>query len=235
MLVELASGTPVHLVSVENPVGSLVIAPDIGGLRPLFAEMAVSIAESRRWNVVAVEPFPGRTFVEGDIDARLSAIRDIHELRAVADLVAAADLVAFTDPSTTGNGPVGLVGFCMGGMYVHKAAVTGRFERAVSFYGMIEMPDDWKGPGQTEPLAALEGSGDPSSILAIVGTEDPYTPPTAVERLLEVGVRVARYEGAEHGFVHDPSRPAHRADDAADAWARAFAHLDGEIVPSPAA
>ena len=28
-------------------------------------------------------------------------------------------------------------------------------------------------------------------------------------------------------FVHDPSRPAHRADDAADAWDRALKFLDG--------
>jgi dienelactone hydrolase len=29
-------------------------------------------------------------------------------------------------------------------------------------------------------------------------------------------------EGAEHGFVHDAERPAHRADDAARAWERAL-------------
>jgi carboxymethylenebutenolidase len=38
-------------------------------------------------------------------------------------------------------------------------------------------------------------------------------------------VEVVRYEGADHGFAHDPSRPAHRPDDAADAWRRAVAHL----------
>jgi hypothetical protein len=36
-----------------------------------------------------------------------------------------------------------------------------------------------------------------------------------------------RYEGADHGFVHAPDRPTHRADDAADAWRRAIAHLGG--------
>src|SRR5437016_6117155 len=30
---------------------------------------------------------------------------------------------------------------------------------------------------------------------------------------------------ADHGFVHDPSRPAHRADDARDAWSRALRFL----------
>jgi carboxymethylenebutenolidase len=36
---------------------------------------------------------------------------------------------------------------------------------------------------------------------------------------------VVRYADAEHGFVHDPSRPAHRADDAADAWSKVIEFL----------
>ena len=40
-----------------------------------------------------------------------------------------------------------------------------------------------------------------------------------------LGVEIARYEEADHGFVHDASRPTHRADDAADAWRRAVAFL----------
>jgi carboxymethylenebutenolidase len=35
------------------------------------------------------------------------------------------------------------------------------------------------------------------------------------------------YPDAEHGFVHDPARPAHRPADAADAWRRAIAVLTG--------
>ena len=30
---------------------------------------------------------------------------------------------------------------------------------------------------------------------------------------------------ADHGFVHDPDRPAHRAADAADAWNRVLEFL----------
>ena len=47
----------------------------------------------------------------------------------------------------------------------------------------------------------------------------------ALDALEAAGVEVVRYEGADHGFAHDPSRPAHRAGDAADAWRRAIAHL----------
>jgi carboxymethylenebutenolidase len=114
----------------------------------------------------------------------------------------------------------------MGGMYVLKAVSTGRFRRLVPFYGMIRVPDDWAGDGQGEPLEHLR-AGDATSVLAVIGTADPYTPPDQVERLEAAGVSVAAYEGAEHGFVHDPDRPAHRALDAADAWRRAGEWLWG--------
>ena len=63
--------------------------------------------------------------------------------------------------------------------------------------------------------------------MAVIGTADPYTPPDDVAALRDAGVTIAAYEGAEHGFVHDPDRPAHRADDAADAWRRTEAWLWG--------
>jgi carboxymethylenebutenolidase len=66
-----------------------------------------------------------------------------------------------------------------------------------------------------------------TDVLAIIGTEDEWTPADQVDRLEAAGARVVRYEGAEHGFVHDPGRPAHRPDDAADAWDRSLAFLAG--------
>ena len=165
-----------------------------------------------------MEPWPNHQFAEGDIAARLAAVHELHDLRVVGDLVAAAELLGCND--------VGLIGFCMGGMYVHKASASGRFNRLVSFYGMIELPDDWAGPGQSEPLAALAQLTTPSAELAIIGELDPYTPPTALARLRATGVSVATYPEAGHGFVHAPDRPDHRPDDAADAWRRALAHLE---------
>jgi carboxymethylenebutenolidase len=60
-----------------------------------------------------------------------------------------------------------------------------------------------------------------------MGTADPYTPAEHVAELEAAGATIARYEGAEHGFVHDAARPAHRPDDAADAWRRAIEWLSG--------
>jgi carboxymethylenebutenolidase len=114
-----------------------------------------------------------------------------------------------------------LVGFCMGGMYAFKAAALGRFDRIVAFYGMIRVPPPFAGPGHAQPLDRLAVAGA-SPVLAIIGSVDPYTPPADVADLRALpNVEVVVYEGADHGFVHDPSRPTHRPADAADAWARA--------------
>jgi carboxymethylenebutenolidase len=108
----------------------------------------------------------------------------------------------------------------MGGMYTFKSVKTDRFERFVPFYGMIHVPDGWKGPGQGDPLDAVR-SGDARRVLAIVGTSDHFTPPDAVDELEAAGVTVVRYHDADHAFVHDPERPVHRRQYAVDAWARA--------------
>ena len=102
-----------------------------------------------------------------------------------------------------------------------KAAGTGRYDRAVAFYGMIRLPEAWRGPGQGEPLDFL-ARPDACPVLAILGGRDPYTPPEDIETLRGLGdrVTVVVYPEANHGFVHDPSRPTHRPDDAADAWRR---------------
>jgi len=180
------------------------------GLRPLFDDMAARLADTYGWAVAAVEPFPGRESMT--LEERMPAMAGLDDDRQLAD-IAAAQLLD-TDR-------VGVLGFCMGGMYTMKAAATGRFDRAAPFYGMIRVPEAWRGPGQRDAIDLLaESPGSASRVLAIIGTADPYTPARDVDDLEAAGATVVRYEGAEHGFVHDASRPAHRADDAADAWRR---------------
>jgi carboxymethylenebutenolidase len=57
-------------------------------------------------------------------------------------------------------------------------------------------------------------------VLSIIGDRDPYTPPEDVAELARFSglVQAIRFPDAEHGFVHDPDRPAHRPEDAAEAW-----------------
>lgn len=211
----LPSGTPVELARPSGARLGVVVAPDIGGLRPLFDDLVTRLAEDNGWAVAAPEPFPGRE--QMTMEERFAAMAGLSDARQLADLEAAA--------VATGCDRVSVVGFCMGGMYALKAATVPRFARAVAFYGMIRLPDGWAGPEAAEPLALLAGRAH-CPVLALCGGEDPYTPPADVDALRGVdGVEVVVYPDAGHGFVHDPSRPGHRADDAADAWRRAVEFL----------
>lgn len=220
MRITLPSGTAAEMARPTGtspdaaPARGLVVIPDIGGLRPLFDDMCQRLADDTGATVVAVELWPGHT--HEPLEWRLQHVGDLRDDDVLGDVLAAAD--------ATGAATVGVLGFCMGGMYTLKAAGTGRFDRAVPFYGMIRIPEQWQSATQGEPLDAL-ARPTACPVLAIIGTADVWTPPDDVVALEGAGASVARYDGAEHGFVHDPDRPAHRPDDAADAWRRALAFL----------
>ena len=108
-----------------------MLCPDIMGLRPLFDEMAQRLADENHWVVVSPEPFAGRE--ELPLDERMASVGEFDDLKVLATLQQAAD--------ATGMHEVGILGFCMGGMWALKASATGRFHHAVSFYGMIRMPE----------------------------------------------------------------------------------------------
>ena len=218
MRITLPSGTAAELATPSSgaePTRGLVIIPDIGSLRPLFEEMAQRMADENGWAVCAYDLWAGQPDVDTLAD-RMAKGGLLEDDRILGDAAAAAD--------ATGCAEVAVMGFCMGGMYTLKAAGTGRFVRAVSFYGMARVRDDWRSPTQAEPLDAL-ASPQACPALELVGTADHYVPDDDVAALRDAGVEVVTYEGADHGFVHDPSRPTFRADDAADAWRRAIAHL----------
>jgi carboxymethylenebutenolidase len=213
MRITLPSGTPAELARPREGAATrgLVIAPDIFGLRPLYDDMAQRLADEWQLVVCAVEPFPGQD-LGPDVEPRFAAVPTLDDETHLRDLLEGADA---TECDT-----VGLLGYCLGGMYCLKAARSERFNRIVSFYGMIRVPEAWRSPSQGEPLEFLL-NGHPDRVLAIVGGRDTYTPAADIEALADTGVTVVEYPEAEHGFAHDPVRPSHRADDAADAYARA--------------
>jgi len=96
----------------------------------------------------------------------------------------------------------------------------------VSFYGMVRMPEQWQSPTLADAIDYVTAPAA-CPVLLLVGTEDPFVPMEHVSELQAVDAGVVIYEGADHGFVHDASRPNHRPDDAADAWSRAITFLTG--------
>ena len=195
----------------------LVIVTDLHGLRPLFDGHVARLREAGFF-AVAAEPWwdepPGH-----DLDERLAALALTDNRTMVDRLIAAAD--------STGCDTVDVIGFCMGGNATMKAAASGRFRRAVSFYGMVSLPAEWAGPGEA---AITEIAGEMCPTLAIFGALDPWIPLDTVDALRAAwsdrsDCEVIVYPEADHGFVHEPSRDQHRPDDAADAWHRALEFL----------
>lgn len=206
-------------------LGGVVLIPDIGGLRPLFEDLCRRIA-THGLAVCAVEPFARIPKAEREamsIEDRLGRVKDLYDDVLLRDVAEAADHLAAVDGIRT----PAVMGFCIGGYYTFKAAATGRFEQAISFYGMVQTPENWRGPGHRSPVETLT---QVCPTLFVVGTADPWVPPGDLDLLRDLwrdrrDCKVLTYPAADHGFVHDPDRPAHRPDDAADAWRHALAFM----------
>lgn len=214
MRITLPSGTEAEIARPDVSVSiGLVVTPDIWGLRPLFDDLVAGWASDWGVAVAAVDQYAGnRPADSADVDTRFAAVAALDDDRHLSDLIAAADVLG---ASTTV-----LMGFCMGGMYCFKSARSDRFARIASFYGMITLPDAWKGPGHSEPLDCLR-AGHAERVLAVLGGKDKWTPPSDIEALRSTGASIAFYPEADHAFAHNPENPAHRAGDAADAFERA--------------
>ena len=221
-------GTPVdavHARPAAQPEAGVVVHPDLMGVRDLFDDLCRRLA-TYGFAVACAEPFasfPPEIREAGDATARMAHMKDMNDDRQLGDLASAADFLRDTD----GVDRVSMIGFCMGGMYTLKAAATGVFARAVAFYGMLRVPDDWKGPHQRDALAT---AAQVCPTLAIFGGKDPWVPFDDVEALRAAwrdrdDCEIVVYPDADHGFVHGIERPAHRPDDAADAWKRALEFL----------
>jgi carboxymethylenebutenolidase len=213
----------VHARPDGMPRAGLVLHPDVMGIRPLFEDMARLLA-THGLAVCAVEPY---AHIDREhwatAEARLAAASQLDDAVQLADLEAAADLLVVQDDVTR----VSVLGFCMGGYYTFKAAASGRFDAAVAFYGMLRTPDAWKG-GSGRHTDPIDLAAQMCPTLAIFGSADPWTPPDDIEALRTAwrhrdDCEIIVVEGADHGFVHDPERPAHRADAAEDLWKRALA------------
>jgi carboxymethylenebutenolidase len=220
-----ADGDPVPAIHARPdglPRIGLVVHPDIFGIRPLFDDLARRLA-THGIAVCIPEPFARHTVDGLDLAARMELVPGLVDEQQIGDLERAADYLIVHDDVAE----ISVLGFCMGGMYALKAAAGDRFERAVSFYGMIRVPESWRSPTLAEPLAT---AADDCPTLAIFGDADPFTPADDIEALRvawggRADCEIVVYADGQHGFVHDPERDTHRADDATDAWARVLAFL----------
>ena len=130
MEINLPSGTKAEVIHPSNSESErgMVVIPDVMGLRPLFVDLARELADKNHWSVCVFDLYPGQEDLE--VGERLATAGLLKDEDVLGDAVAAAE--------ATNCDPVGILGFCMGGMYALKAASTQKFDRHCSFYGMID-------------------------------------------------------------------------------------------------
>jgi carboxymethylenebutenolidase len=215
----------IHARPEGLPIAGIALHPDIMGIRPLFDDICRRLA-THGYAVCAPEPFtraPAEVRAGSDVPARMAAFGQMSDDVQLGDLEAAAAYLIVHDDVRR----VAVMGFCMGGMQALKAAAGDHFDRAVAFYGMVVPPEPMQGPRMRRPL---DTAADVVPTLAVFGGIDGLVPPDHVEALRAAWAdrpdcEIVVYPDADHGFLHDPSRPTHRADDAADAWERVLAFL----------
>jgi len=168
-------------------------------------------------------------------------IQDLSDPLVQSDLEAAATYLRRVCAAPR----VGLVGFCMGGMYTVLAACTSEhFDAAVPFYGILSHQhgmlyrEEGLDPARKpiEPVGVGEELRCP--ILAFFGGEDALVPLEDVHEL-EAGFRrsskaaeVVVMEGAGHAFMNDARPEVYHPEAARVAWRRSCEFLKRELSES---
>jgi len=221
-----------------GPVPGVVLIHDVWGMADHPRDLARRLA-AEGFAVLAVDLYRRQGVVE--IPDPGQWIRDLDDPQVVADLRAGAQMLR-GHASASGR-PVGLIGFCMGGMYaVLGACLCTDFDACVPFYGLLSHQhgllhsegglDPEKKPH--EPLAVAEQLGCP--LLGFFGVEDAMVPVSDVRELERRFAasgqpsEVVLVEGAGHAFMNDTRPDVYREQAARDAWARMVEFLTRTLV-----
>lgn len=223
---DLELGYLAHPATGRHP--GVIMIHDVWGLADHTRDLARRLA-AEGFAVLAVDLYRREATVEiTDPGAWMKGLSDVQVLE---DLEAAAAWLAEL-PAVDG-GPVGITGFCMGGMYALLAACscTG-LAASVPFYGLLSHQhgilhsEEGLDPARKprEPLDAAADLGCP--LLAFFGDQDDFVPLSDIEELRDrLGAAshpadVVVYPGAGHAFMNDTRPEAHRPEIARQAWAR---------------
>jgi len=215
----------------------VVLIHDVWGLSDHARDLARRLAADG-FAVLAVNLY--RRMDEVKIENPGAWMRSLSDPEALEDVQAAVDFLA-AQPETAGHG-VGVVGFCMGGMYALMAAGTCRgLGAAAPFYGLLShehgiLHDEAGLDPSKKPRAPLETvAALRCPVLAFFGDRDEFVPLSdvrALEERLEGQAQPAEvvvYPGVGHAFVNDTRPDAYRPDEAKDAWGRTVAFLNEHL------
>ncbi|MGW4528690.1 dienelactone hydrolase family protein [Amycolatopsis sp. NPDC004378] len=213
---------------VGRSVGACLVAPDVYGPSPFYAEVAARLANAGYTALLVDFYFREGPLAEATRDAAFARRAGVDELRTLRDLDAAVDVLG-----ARGRSRVGVLGFCLAGQFTLNLCARRTDLAAVCFYAFPEGVQAPAAPAAPRPID--EAGSITGPILSFWGRED-YIPLPVIDRFGEAmhehGVDYTQriYDGAGHGFLQGLVEK--RTDSAAahDAWARALGFLHRHLA-----
>ena len=219
-------------VYVAKPEGNekrpaVVLIHDIHGPRDFYQDMAGRLADQGYLTAL-----PDLFVRQGEMDASHSDARTARQMALDKDL-ALEDILAtvrFVREQKGAEGPVGVIGFCMGGsLAMLSAGLTGGPDAVVSFYGFPQARKGWP----KAPMDEVDSVRAP--LLLIVGDQDTGV---GMDNMANYEAKLdaankdyesITYNGVGHGFMtFDPNSDSFAQ--ASDAWTAALQFLDQQLA-----
>ena len=215
----------------------VVMIHDVWGLSDHTRDLARRLT-GEGFAVLAIDLY--RREAEVRIENPGAWIRELRDPQVLDDIAVAGDFLA-ERPETRGH-RIGVLGFCMGGMYALMAACQfPRFAAGVPFYGLLSHAhgilnhESGLDPARKprEPLAMASELRCP--LLAFFGDQDEFVPMSDVRRLeselarARAPAEVVVVPGAGHAFMNDTRPDAYRPEAAAAAWSRTTEFLREQL------
>lgn len=221
----------VHPAAGKAP--GVIIWPDIFGLRPAFRQMADRLAGDG-YAVLVVNPFyrdaKGAVVSEneelfGAIDRLRPYAKKLTPAAVVSDATA---MTAWLDTqgAVDTNRKIGVMGFCMSGSYVIRAAAAlpDRVGAGASFHG------GGVATGAPDSPHLLAPETRATFLFAIAENDDAEDPESKIRLKEAFGDRaVVEVYPAQHGWV-PPDSPRHDTAQAERAWSQLLAQFGGALA-----
>lgn len=213
-----------YIATPETPKGAqILIYPDVRGLHQFYKELALRFAEVG-YQALAIDYF-GRTAGLTSRDDSFEFMPHVQQLKIDSFFEDVSAGLAYLRQS--GNNPVYVVGFCMGGSLSLQSGTNKDFGLAglIPFYA--GMTRDFGGRGTVLSIAHQVSY----PVLGFFGGADQGIPVEQVHeletKLNEAGVKntITIYDGAPHSFFD--RRAADYADASADAWQQILTFIGG--------